>query len=1180
MQSKKILGLDLGVASIGWAFIEENEKNQNAIIDMGVRIVPLNSDELGEFTKGNAISKNANRRIKRGMRRNVYRRTMRKDLLKKAIQKEGWLINIEHFKSIDKMGLWELRSKAVTEQVSLEELSRILYHINQKRGFKSNRKTDLVEDKKESDYKAEIRKNEEFINLNQVTIGQFFFQKLQENRQFKTKNIIFPRNCYINECELIWNKQQEFYPEQLTEDLKKKIIYGIIFHQRPLKSQKNLVNRCEFAKEFIDVNGKKMDVSPRVAPRTSPLIQLSKIWESVNNIRIKKNYWDKDGFALTLEQKNIIIKELKKKISKSEKDILKLLNLNDCGYKTNIADKGIQGDTTFVAIEKAGVSKEILQKIEEFSVTFSERIDRETGEIRQEVNASYEQSFYYKLWHTIYSIDQEDALKIALINNLGLDEISAEKLLKIDFTKAGFSNKSAKATRHILPYLMLGLGYSDAMNAAGYRHSDWLDKQENQNRDLLELLPAIPKNSLRQPVVEKILNQLVNLVNAIILDPNLGRPDEIRIEMARSLQQSMEERRKETKRIKDNEANNERIINELKTNYQIRVVTRSMIEKFKIYEETDGFSPYTGAKLSLADFLRGEGVEVEHIIPRSKLFDDSRTNKTIAETWVNKAKGNMTAADFIKKQPVPGLLSYEAYESFISKMVTRDEKSKRISKTKAQRFLLSESEIPQNFIDRQLRETQYITKKSLQLLQLITRSVTATSGGVTDFLRDQWGWNDVLQKINWERYEKMGLTEIKELNNGERKYIIQDWSKRDDHRHHAIDALVVASTKKSFIQSLNTLSQSVETDYSSSRTELIKAKGDPRIIRIGAQKPFTTEQVIEKVARILVSIKPGKRIAVKSTNKSTKFKQLIPRGPLSEESVYGSIKIQQKREVPINKNFDPNWLIVDKQIRKLVTKRLVEHDNLAEKAFKKPLYWDASETIPIKKVEIWEWVEEKVIKYPITTLGKKDLKFIIDPKVKEIMESFFDSFPNEKEAQKALGTLTIWYDEKHQIPIKSIRLKTGLTKVEPLKIDELGKALGYVKPGNNHHLAIYQNPDGTYFDKMFSLKDMFDLAQNGTSIADLAVLEGATRIYKFEQNNLFWITDSDGSDRLYRVQKISKNGAGQISVFFRELTETKLNDSKSAQELAIFYNIGSINALRILNPRAVSVSILGKPSNL
>jgi CRISPR-associated endonuclease Csn1 len=133
----------------------------------------------------------------------------------------------------------------------------------------------------------------------------------------------------------------------------------------------------------------------------------------------------------------------------------------------------------------------------------------------------------------------------------------------------------------------------------------------------------------------------------------------------------------------------------------------------------------------------------------------------------------------------------------------------KISRTKYQRLLCTEKDIPKDFIERQLRQTQYISKKASQVLGLACRNVHATSGGVTDFLREKWGWNDVLKKVNWERYEKLGLTSIETREDGKRIYNITGWSKRDDHRHHAIDALVVACTKQSYIQSLNQLNQFV-----------------------------------------------------------------------------------------------------------------------------------------------------------------------------------------------------------------------------------------------------------------------------------------------------------------------------------------------------------------------------------
>jgi CRISPR-associated endonuclease Csn1 len=180
---KKVLGLDLGVASIGWAYIQEDEK-KSEILGMGVRIIPLNPDERDEFTAGNAISKNAKRRMKRGMRRNIYRRTLRKDLLRKALVENGINPPKELFELLSKNTLWELRSKAVQEKITLDELGRVLYHLNQKRGFKSNRKTDGAEEdaKKDSEYKAEIRKNAQMLSDSGMTIGQYMFQQLNADQ--------------------------------------------------------------------------------------------------------------------------------------------------------------------------------------------------------------------------------------------------------------------------------------------------------------------------------------------------------------------------------------------------------------------------------------------------------------------------------------------------------------------------------------------------------------------------------------------------------------------------------------------------------------------------------------------------------------------------------------------------------------------------------------------------------------------------------------------------------------------------------------------------------------------------------------------------------------------------------------------------------------------------------------
>jgi CRISPR-associated endonuclease Csn1 len=1170
---KKILGLDLGVASIGWAYINESD-SKSSIVGMGVRVIPLSTDERDEFTSGNAISKNAKRRIKRGTRRNIYRRTMRKDLLKKVLQELNMLPSKELFDSKIKMQLWELRSKAVIEKISEEEFGRVLYHLNQKRGFKSSRKTEGQDagDAKETEYKAQIRLNAESLKSSGHTLGQWVYAGLSKDEHFKLKGLIFPREIYVQEFDAIWECQSKFYP-QLTEELKNKIKLGIIFHQRPLKSQKALVSRCEFVKRWRWVNGKKMDISPRVSPRSAPLAQWSKILESVNNLEFKNKY--RETIPVDKEKLVALAKELVFKEKMSTKDILKFLELpND--LRSNLTEKGMQGDTTWTSIAKVLKSfpkeNKLLKDIESWTIEYGEVevLDYSTGEIslKSVVSDTYQKHIYQRLWHLLYSVDDEKCLVKNLQEDFGVSVECAQALSRLDFTKPGFANKSAKAMTMIVPYLMQGYQYSQAMDIAGFRHSDYLTKVENQARELLNRLPNLPKNSLRQPVVERVLNQLVNLVNAIIDDSRYGRPDEIRVEMARELQQSKDERSKATKNISAAEKKNKSIEDKLRNEFKFAKVTKSLINKYKMHEELGGVSLYTGKGISIADFLNGNGIEVEHIIPRSRLFDDSFSNKTMAESWVNKAKGNMTAYDFMRKQPVPGLLSFEDYVEMVNRVNRAKENG--ISRTKLKRLLTPIEEIPKDFISRQLRETQYITRQATRLLTLICLDVKFTSGGVTDFLRDKWGWNDVLKRINWTNYERLGLTNIETPADGRRIYHIKDWSKRDDHRHHAIDALVVACTKQSYIQTLNSLNQLVEAGNADNLKELDHVK----LKDIAGKSPFSTEEIIDVVEKINVSFKKGKRVAVKSRNKVTNHSQLIPRGALSEETVYGKIKLQVKKKVKINKDFNPNWLVVDKQLRKLIQSRLQEFGNDAEKAFKKKLFYDSSETVQVKDVEIWDWNEEVVVKYPLTSLKKKDCEFIVDETVKQKVLDFFNSFADEKEALKNIGTSTIWFNEERRIPIKTVRLKTGLGKVVALKEVEEDEAGSYVKPGNNHHLAIYQRPDGSYFDKMVSFQEAFAAAQAGLPIYQNSI-DDAVLKWKFEQNDMFIIKNSEGIEMLYRVQKMSKKSDGSIDVWFRLNTESTLKDTQIDNDLRLYVNYRSLGKIIEANPKAANVSYLG-----
>jgi CRISPR-associated endonuclease Csn1 len=857
---KKILGLDLGSTSIGWALINEpeNDKEQYQIIDMGVRIVPLSKDESDEFSKGNAISKNASRTLKRGARRGMHRYKMRKQELVATLKALKMMPSEELFK-LPALELYGLRNKAVKEQIAMEELGRILFHLNQKRGYKSNRKANNEEENAETNEINDVTENEEpttkktkkkgyldliadrelIIEKEGETIGQYFYTELCKNPFFRIKENIFMRKSYENEFDKIWKAQQTFYPKILTEENKNKIRNEIIYYHRPFKSQKGLVSVCEFeGKMFKDKRSdytKEVFSGPKVAPKSSPLFQVSKIWQELNNIEItsfkamkSRNQNSEIGFdiqgkrPLSQSEKQNLFDALNWGEKLTPKQILQSLGYKSGynEYKINLRnEKFMEGNRTLSAIKKIfdkyAVNRDELLR---FNLDTEEtgRIDKETGEIFHRIKDSFEKEPLYQLWHLIYSVDEADSLVKTLVEKWKFSTEVAKALAKLDFHKAGYGNMSARALRNILPHLILGMDYTDACEMAGYNHSDSITKAENEARPLLDKLELYAKNSLRQPVVEKIINQVINLINDLI-DEKTGYVTkaertakdkfEIRVELARDLRQSAGERNETFKRNNDQDKKHKIIVDKLAP--ILGSVSKRDIERYKLWEEFGGISPYEPSKqISLTElFNKKSGVlyDIEHIIPKSRLFDDSFSNKTICPRAMNSGttgKNQNTAYDYMKIQ---GEETFNAYVEFIkSKLYTKD----GISKSKFNKLMMPLDKIPDDFINRQMQETRFITKEVRSLLEQICRNVYASTGSVTSKLRNIWGWDDVLMNLQMEKYKAIGQTEWKEYtSNGQTHKVerIIGWSKREDHRHHAIDALCVACTKQGFIQRMNTL---------------------------------------------------------------------------------------------------------------------------------------------------------------------------------------------------------------------------------------------------------------------------------------------------------------------------------------------------------------------------------------
>ncbi|NLD50336.1 MAG: type II CRISPR RNA-guided endonuclease Cas9, partial [Clostridiaceae bacterium] len=218
---KKILGLDLGTSSIGWALVNEaeNETEKSSIIKLGVRVNPLTVDELSNFERGKSITTTADRTLKRGMRRNLQRYKLRRANLIEILKENEFITDetiLSESGNYSTFETYRLRAKAVTEEITLEELSRVMLMINKKRGYKSSRKAKGQEDGQLIDGMSIAKQ----LYEENLTPGQLCLQLIQSGKKYLPD---FYRSDLQSEFDKIWNFQKEFYPQILTNDLKEQL---------------------------------------------------------------------------------------------------------------------------------------------------------------------------------------------------------------------------------------------------------------------------------------------------------------------------------------------------------------------------------------------------------------------------------------------------------------------------------------------------------------------------------------------------------------------------------------------------------------------------------------------------------------------------------------------------------------------------------------------------------------------------------------------------------------------------------------------------------------------------------------------------------------------------------------------------------------------------------------------
>lgn len=770
-----VLGIDLGSASLGWAAIAVDENSMaTGLLRSGVRL--FDPGVTGDIEKGQDESNAVARRTARLIRRQLRRRAARQSELFRLLQRYGLLPPYDGpdadaaqqrhaiLNALDrnlsakwaKLGgfsgqtaidlpLYLLRKTALDTALEPFEIGRVFYHLSQRRGYKSNRKEQGG--KKEGDGKA--KKNED---LGQVegdirvleeamrpfrTLGEYF-ASLDPHAQ-KVRRRWTGRKMYEAEFACIWEKQAELHPALLTEELHFQIKH-LLFDQRDVKAQAHLIGDCE------------LEPDERRAPWASLEAQQFRVLQKVNDLEIILPGQVK-GIPLTTGQRKMILELLETSAEVTFKRIRKTLGLaENVGFNLQRGgETKLKGNLTNAHM--AGV----------FAERWPEMSDADRMQVVED-------------WRTI---PQSDSLIRRAFEHWKLDEVGA-KWLADRPAPNGYCMYSRKAIRRLLPLMAAGMRFKSAENEI---YGDRLTGGQ-----VFDRIPPVREalKNLRNPAVERALTELRKVVNALIHEH--GKPFEVRIELARDLKKPRHERAKAINYNRDRERQRttakEKMLKEIGPGFEHP--SRADIEKALLWEECQGECPYTGKRFPLSS-LFGENppLQVEHIIPFSRIPDDSFQNKTLCYHEENQHKGNRTPF-----QAYTDPVEYEA-------ILNRVRNWRTPNPGKQRRFELRTLEELNAFSDRQLNDTRYASKLACELVGTLyggrdirtengsRQVVFASSGMVTATLRKGWGLEAILR-------------EAAPSANGQNR-----GKPRTDHRHHAIDAITIALSRPKMIASLS-----------------------------------------------------------------------------------------------------------------------------------------------------------------------------------------------------------------------------------------------------------------------------------------------------------------------------------------------------------------------------------------
>ena len=855
------IGLDIGITSVGWAVLSLNGKDEpNSIVDLGVRIF----DKAEHPKTGASLAKP--RRDARSQRRRIRRKAHRIERVENLLAGRG-IIDVEAFKKrYYQKGLpdvYQLRYDALNKRISNDELAQILVYMVKHRGFKSNRKSE-VKDSEMGKLLNGVKENELILNENGYrTIGEMIYldDKFRNkkygdgeadyisarNKEGDYSHCI-ARDLLVQEIREIFNAQRILGNKSADEKLENDFL-EIMLSQRSFDLGPGNMpngNPSPYAGNLIEkmIGNCTFEKNEKRAAKATYTAERFVLLQTINNICVIDEMGD--SRFLTEDEKRIVIDMAYNRATVSYSNIRSRLKLNEKEYFKGLNygnGKELQSVIKNINIvdEKGNVRSLKSNEKDKISHLAVERDFISYTDVRNELRLSEEEIFIglkydedkkcekkklyeykkceskilieLKYWNdiktvfklnyqeisdeniiqldqigTVLSCYKTDDLRREKLSELNINDEIITKLLELDYSR--YNRLSIKTMKRIIPYLEQGFVYSEACDKAGY----YIKNNYNLNKKLKSEDIYNSLNEITNPVVRRSVVQTIKVINAII--DAYGSPVFICVELAREMSKNIKERLEIKKQQDENEKNNNQIIEQIRE-YGIAFPKGQDIVKLKLWKEQDGYDPYTGTEIKIEDLFIDNKYQVDHILPYSRSFDDSYNNKVVVATAANQEKGNRTPYEWMSMGANSYGVTWDTFRVSVNSWFHSLKKRQHLLKEK---YGYEEEKA---FKERNLNDTRYITTYVMNLIRnhLIfedyiniskKQHVFSVNGYVTGYMRKRWGLD----------------------------------KSRDNDRHHAQDAVVIACTTPGVIKAVSDYVKGRELRYSYNIEYIDKETGE------------------------------------------------------------------------------------------------------------------------------------------------------------------------------------------------------------------------------------------------------------------------------------------------------------------------------------------------------------------